>query len=83
MEITYEMKKKNEEVEELCRKNNVALEEIKKISEVLNYGEQIIIENEGQLGTNQIILMNIRNSVKTKKKKKAHKHHLLEKERII
>jgi hypothetical protein len=88
MEITYEMKreefkelenyyeKKNEEVEELCRKNNVSVEEIKEISEVLNYGEQIIIENEEQLGTNQIVPMNIRNSVKMMTKKKSHKQHL-------
>jgi hypothetical protein len=62
--------KKREDVEELCKKNNVTLEEIKEVSEVLNFGEQRIIEKEEHLGTNQIISMNIRNSVKKKKKKK-------------
>jgi hypothetical protein len=88
MEETYEMKceefkelenyveKKHEEIEELYKRSNVTLEEIKEISEVLNYGEQIIIEKEEQLGKNQIVPMNIRNSVKKKKKKKSEKQHL-------
>jgi hypothetical protein len=68
--------RRKEEVEELCKKNNATLEEIKEISEVLNHGEQIISENEEQLRTNQIVPMNIRNSAKMKKKKKAQKQHL-------
>jgi hypothetical protein len=90
---TYEMKreefqelevfveKKHEEVEELCKRNNVTLKEIQEITEVLNYGEQIIIENEEQLGTNQAIVMNIRNSINMKKKKKHINSTLPEKER--
>jgi hypothetical protein len=39
---------KNEEIESLCKRNNVTLEEIKEISEVLNHGEQFIIGNEEQ-----------------------------------
>jgi hypothetical protein len=58
---------------ELCEQNNSTIEEIKEILEVLNYGEQCVIENEIQLGTNQIILMNIHRSAETKKEKRAHK----------
>jgi hypothetical protein len=43
----------------LCEKNNVTVEEVKEISEVLNYGEQSIIEDEIQIGTNQAVPMNI------------------------
>jgi hypothetical protein len=67
--------KRNEEVESLRKKNNATLEEIKKISGTLNYGEQIIIENEEQLGTNQLVPMKICNSIKMKRKKKREKRH--------
>jgi hypothetical protein len=60
--------KRKEGLEGLCKKNSVRIEEIKEISEVLNYGEQ--------LGTSQIVTTNIRNSVKLKEKKKAQKQHL-------
>jgi hypothetical protein len=65
--------KRKEEIEILCKENNVIFEEIKEISDVLNYGEQIVIENEEHLGTNQVNSMNIRNSIKSKKKKKREK----------
>jgi hypothetical protein len=67
--------KRRGEIEKLCKKNNVTLEEIKEISEVMKYGEQIMIENEEHLGVSQTIPMNIGNSVKEKKKKRREKGH--------
>jgi hypothetical protein len=55
------------ELDELCEQNNVTIDEIKEISEVLNYREQCLIENEIQLGTNQIITMNIHHPAEAKK----------------
>jgi hypothetical protein len=68
--------KRKEELEGLCKKNSVTIEEIKEITEVLNHGDQYIIENEEHLGTSQAVPMNIRSSVKVKKKKKAYKQRL-------
>jgi hypothetical protein len=96
MEETYEMKrgefkelekyveKKQKEVEEICKRNHVTLEEVKEISKLLNYYVlQMIIDNEEHLGTNSIVPMNIRNSVKMKKKKKEKKNVALKKEKEI
>jgi agmatine/peptidylarginine deiminase len=66
-QIEKNIRKKIEELDELIAKNNVTKEEIKEISEVLNYGEKNIIENEIQVGTNQAVPMNIHHSTESKK----------------
>jgi hypothetical protein len=67
------LKKKKEKITQICKENNVLLQEFKEISEILNDGDQMIIEGEEMLGTNQTLPMNIHNSVKSKMIKKNEK----------
>jgi hypothetical protein len=52
--------------------NNVTVEEIKEIAEVLNYGDQCILDNKIEPGTNQVVPMNMHHSEEAKKEKRAH-----------
>jgi beta-lactamase class D len=63
------VEKEKNEVLDIYSKNNVTIEEIKEISEVLNYGEQMIMEEEEQLGTNLVMPMNIHNGRRAKIRK--------------
>jgi predicted DNA-binding ArsR family transcriptional regulator len=70
-QVEENIKRKIEELDELIAKNNVTIEEVKEISEVLNYGEQSVIENEIHVGTNQAVPMNMHHSIESKKREKS------------
>jgi hypothetical protein len=70
IQVQENIEEKEEEIIQVCKENNVTLQEIKEISEVLSYGDQMIIECEEILGTNKIVPMNIHNSIKSIKIKK-------------
>jgi hypothetical protein len=76
-----DLKKNFAELDKLTARNQVTIEEIKEISKVMNYGDQSIIENEIQVGVNQIIPTNIHRSKETRNKKKDQKEDLKRKKR--
>jgi hypothetical protein len=76
------LEKEKNEVLDICTENNVTIEEVKEISEVLNSGEQMIMEGEEQFGTNQAIPMNIHNGRRAKIKEPERKGNVGKRERV-
>jgi hypothetical protein len=73
IQVQENIEEKKEEIVQVCKKNNVTLQEINEISDGPNYDVRMIIEGEEILGPNQRVQMNMHNSVKSKKIKKREK----------
>jgi hypothetical protein len=67
-EITNKLK-------EIMKENKLKLEEIKEISQVMNGGEQCIVDGEEQLGVDQMVPINTHQTKEAKREKKVRKRY--------